>query len=541
MRRNLIIPGLLLFVAAAVTSCKKDYFNGANSTLANDYADTAGTLKAVTNIPIGMAIDYDFIANTYNDRSIVLREASNVTFGYTMKHGAIVQGDGSLNFTRADALVANANAAGLQVYGHTLAWHQNQNGTYLRSLIPGSAGNTVPNLLVNGDFEAGSGSNFTNWNVYNGAGSFAETKVAAEVHGGARALKVTNTADNPGAQYKVQLASDLMTTTINKTYNVTMWVRSASAGGSFRFSTQPTASYQGDQTTSTTWTQISWSFVAKDAQTRLLIDIGLKANTYFIDDMQVTDASLSTPLPAGDIAIKIDNALKTFISGMVNHFKDKVHAWDVVNEPVNENGTLRAGPYAAATEPSDTFYWAQYLGRGYIAKAFTYASQADPTATLFINDYNLESSPAKVDSLVKLVNELKAANVPIHGIGTQMHSKVTDSYDNIDNMFKKLAATGLKIKISELDVKLNPSSRVIDVATSPTLYNLQASMYKYIVQSYIKNVPAAQRYGITIWGQMDKNSWIVTQQKLNDAPLLFDNAGKKKPAYGAFLQALKGQ
>lgn len=540
MKKKLIIPGILL-IAIGIFSCKKDIYNGVNSTLTNTYSDTTGTLKSAATFPLGMAIDYDFISNTYGDRNIVIREANNVTFGYTMKHGAVVKSDGSLDFTRADALVSNANAAGLQVHGHTLVWYQNQNGTYLRSLIPGSAGNSVPSLIANGGFELGSGSSFTNWSAYNGGTSFSETKVASEVHGGTRALKVVNATDNPGAQYKVQLASDLFNTTIGTTYNVSFWIKSATAGGSVRLSTGPTAQYEGDQTTSTSWTQVNWSIVAKDVQTRIVIDIGLKANTYFVDDMMVTDASLSTPLPAAAVATKVDAAMKTFITGMVNHFKDRVHAWDVVNEPVNDNGTLRVGPYVAGTDATDTFYWGQYLGRSYIANAFTYASQADPTALLFINDYNLEAGSAKVDSLVKIVTALKAANVPIHGIGTQMHSTINSSYNDIDNMFKKLAATGLKIRISELDVKLNPNNKVLDVSSSTALYNLQADMYHYIIQSYMKNVPAAQQYGITVWGQLDKNSWIVTQQKLNDAPLLFDNSSKKKPAYGATVSALKGQ
>lgn len=539
MKQKLMISGLMI-VIVAMCACKKEIYNGVNSTLENSYTDTSGTLQSASAVPIGMAIDYDFIANTYGDRNIVIREAGNVTFGYAMKHGAIVKADGTLNFSRADELVTNANSAGLKVYGHTLVWHQNQNGTYLRSLIPGSTGNPVPNLIRNGDFELGTGSTFTNWSAYNGATSFSETKTTSEIHGGSRALKVVNTTDNPGAQYKIQLASDLFNTEAGKTYTISFWIKSATAGGSIRLSTQPNAQYQGDQTTGTSWTQVSWSITAKDAQTRLLLDIGLKANTYFIDDITVTDASLGTPLPPTEVASKIDDAMKTFITGMVNHFKDRVKEWDVVNEPVNDNGSLRTGPYTDK-DAADTFYWAEYLGRAYLAKAFTYANQADPTALLFINDYNLEAGSAKVDSLVKIVTALKEANVPIHGIGTQMHSSITSSYHDIDNMFKKLAATGLQIRISELDVKLNPSNKVMDPATSATLYSLQASMYKYILQSYFNHVPAAQRHGITIWGQMDKNSWIVTQQKLNDAPLLFDNSGKKKPAYAAVIQVLKGK
>ncbi|GAB3553440.1 hypothetical protein GCM10027577_36900 [Spirosoma fluminis] len=70
------------------------------------------------------------------------------------------------------------------------------------------------------------------------------------------------------------------------------------------------------------------------------------------------------------------------------------------------------------TIQGDTYYRAQYLGRGYVAKVFTYAAQDDPTAELFINDYNLESSNIKLDSLPGLMKELQAQKVPIAGIGT---------------------------------------------------------------------------------------------------------------------------
>lgn len=536
MKANIFLAWAVLTVFC---SCKKEMYNGADSLTSDEFADTSGVLKEASSVPIGMAIDYDFIANTNKDRHIVLREASNVTFGYTMKHGAVVKADGSLDFTRADALLANVNAAGLEVYGHTLVWHQNQNGTYLRSLIPGSNGNVATNLVANGGFETGTGSTFNNWSAYNGATSFTETKVAAEVHSGTRALKVTNTTDNPNGQWRIQMASDEMTLEVNKVYNVSLWVRSASAGGSFRLSTSPNAQYQGDQTTTGSWTEYKWSFTAKDIKTRILMDIGLKANTYFIDDFSVTDASLAVPLPPAEVAAKVDNAMKTFIQGMLTHYAGKVKAWDVVNEPVTDAGTVRTGPFNAATDAADVFYWGQYLGRSYIQKAFAYAAQADPNALLFINDYNLESSPAKLDSLVKIIAELKASGTRIDGVGTQMHSTINTSHAQIDNMFQKLASTGLKVRISELDVRLNPSNKAMDINVSPALLTLQAAMYKYIIQSYFRNVPAAQRYGITIWGQMDKNSWILTTQNQKDAPLLFNNSGHKKPAYSGVVQALK--
>ncbi|HXO75487.1 MAG TPA: endo-1,4-beta-xylanase, partial [Puia sp.] len=139
--------------------------------------------------------------------------------------------------------------------------------------------------------------------------------------------------------------------------------------------------------------------------------------------------------------------------------------------------------------------------------------------------------------------ELKAAGAQIDGIGTQMHISILTSNSGIDAAFQKLAATGLKIRISELDVRLNPQDKVgfNSLPVDPTLLAFQADKYKYVVNSYLKNVPSAQRYGITVWGVDDPESWIILSQKKQDAPLLFDKNFAKKPAYSGFLQGLKGK
>ncbi|RDC56951.1 hypothetical protein DU508_07055 [Pedobacter chinensis] len=540
MKKQHIISALLLGTVVWVSSCKKDIYNGANSTLTSPFSDSTGVLKSAASFPVGIAIEYDLLKNNSTYRNTIFREANSVTFAYQMKHGAIVQSDGTLNFTKTDEMVKTVSDAGISIFGHVLAWHQNNNGAYLRTLSGGSTA-AAPNLLANPGFELGSGASFTNWSAYNGASSFSAGTTAAEVHGGSRSLKVVNPTDNAGGQWRVQMASDLFNTTTGSDYKVSFWIKATAGGGSMRLSTAPTASYQGDQTIGTDWQQITWTFTARESATRILFDMGLKANTYYIDDVSVVDAALGTPPTGAEIATKVDAALKTFVQGMVTHYKDKVHAWDAVNECLRDDGTLRVGPYDSASEPSDTFYWGQYLGKDYIKNTFTYANQIDPTALLFINDYNLESSTAKLNALVNLINELKTAGVPIHGVGTQMHCNINTKYADIDNMFKKLASTGLKVRISELDVRLNPAEKVGDVAASPTLQTLQANMYNYVVKSYLQNVPAAQQHGITVWGVTDADSWIVVNQKKNDAPLLFKKDYGKKPAYAGMLQALKGQ
>ena len=139
--------------------------------------------------------------------------------------------------------------------------------------------------------------------------------------------------------------------------------------------------------------------------------------------------------------------------------------------------------------------------------------------------------------MVSVVNRLKRAGVPIDGVGVQMHIDINTPSTGIDNALLQLAATGLKVRVSELDVKVNPGMTPNFVVT-PVLLAQQAAKYKYVVESYFRNVPAAQRYGITVWGVTDKDSWLVTPTNM-DYPLLWDASFAKKSAYYSFLTGLQ--
>jgi hypothetical protein len=107
-----------------------------------------------------------------------------------------------------------------------------------------SFSSNAQNLILNGDFEAGTGNSFTNWTVYNGAANLSAETV--QVHSGSRALKAIATGTT-GQQYAVQLHSDNITTEIGKTYEISIWVKGATAANSFRFSTSGgTSNYSPD-------------------------------------------------------------------------------------------------------------------------------------------------------------------------------------------------------------------------------------------------------------------------------------------------------
>jgi endo-1,4-beta-xylanase len=504
-------------------------------------ADTATTLKGAAAFPLGFGIDYSSFMNDASYKGTVVKEGDNVTFGYDMKHGAIVRNDGTFDFTRADALFNAATNAGLQVFGHTLVWHQNQNATYLNSL--GTTTVAGPNVLLNGGFESGTGDEFSNWAKYNGGVSILAGSGATEVHGGNRSFKAVVTA--PGNAWSVQLASDLFNTTIGTSYKVSFWIKAASSGGKMRVSTGPTGSlakYMPDYSTTTDWTLVEWSFVAGEENTGILFDVGLAANTYYIDDVTVQSLSSSGGGVTAEVVAKVDSAMSRFIRASMMRYAGRVKAWDVVNEPMADgSGALRTE--ANSNIPSgatDYFMWTKYLGRDYALKAFQYARAADPNALLFINDYNLESNTRKLDSLIAYVTYLKSKGAPIDGIGTQMHMSISTSQAAISDMFRKLAATGLKIRVSELDIRVNPTD-VQGFTPSSTVLTQQADMYGFVVRSYVQNVPEAQRHGLTIWGVTDADSWIVNFMKKTDFPLLYNRDYSKKPAFSSTLNALKGK
>ena len=125
--------------------------------------------------------------------------------------------------------------------------------------------------------------------------------------------------------------------------------------------------------------------------------------------------------------------MRDHIRTVVGRYKGKIHGWDVVNEAIDEDGSMRKSP------------WQVGIGDDYVAKAFEFAHEADPDAELYYNDFNLEK-PAKRAGVIKLVKDLQARKLRIDGIGNQAHWRLdTPTIDEIDTALVELHATGLKV------------------------------------------------------------------------------------------------
>ncbi len=225
--------------------------------------------------------------------------------------------------------------------------------------------------------------------------------------------------------------------------------------------------------------------------------------------------------------------MEDHIHAVVHRYKNKVYAWDVVNEAVSD----RPGELF---RPTDTLY--KIAGEDYIEMAFRFARAADPAALLFYNDYRF-SNPEKRQKIYELIKRMKSRGVPIDGIGIQSHyvpDEISRQYlqETID-MFTEM---GLQIQVTELDVsvynyrdKTSPDSNKSDDVYTEERKQRQAKMYRMLFDVYRKNKNKIT--GVTFWGATDlRNNYRTNKIGKMDYPFLFDERMNSKTALKGVLK-----
>jgi len=229
------------------------------------------------------------------------------------------------------------------------------------------------------------------------------------------------------------------------------------------------------------------------------------------------------------------------ISTVVGRYKGRIQSWDVVNEALNEDGTLRQSK------------WSKIIGEDYIEKAFQYAHEADPKAELNYNDYSLENE-AKRKGAIDLVKKLQAHGIPVAVVGVQGHDDLNwPSAELEDATITDFAKLGVKVAITELDVDVLPSAwgQTADVALSvksnpkinPYPNGLPDDVQKALTKQYASLFAVYMKHRavmsrVTFWGVTDADSWKNNWPAFGrtNYPLLFDRAGQPKPAFDAVIK-----
>jgi endo-1,4-beta-xylanase len=239
--------------------------------------------------------------------------------------------------------------------------------------------------------------------------------------------------------------------------------------------------------------------------------------------------------------------LRAHIQAVAGRYKGRIKGWDVVNEAVNDDGTLRRTP------------WLEAIGEDYVARAFEYAREADPGAELYYNDYNVWK-PEKRATILKLVSALRKDGLRVDGVGVQGHWLVGEPpLDRIEATIEDIAGAGLEVLITELDVDPLPRDE--------SMYGADLDQKTRMAQEtdvYADGMPAdkqrelAERYGaifrlfvahrqhiprVTFWALTDADTWLngfPVPGRVNH-PMLWDRQGRPKPALDAVLAALRAR
>ena len=228
------------------------------------------------------------------------------------------------------------------------------------------------------------------------------------------------------------------------------------------------------------------------------------------------------------------------IQTVVGRYKSRIKDWDVVNEVLKDDGTLR---------PSR---WEKIIGDDYIEKAFQYAHEADPDAELNYNDFSLEDE-AKRKGAIELIKKLKSEGIPITAVGLQGHLKMAwPTVEEEDATISDFAKLGVKVMITEFDVdvvRATQGNRTADINANAQLVSganiysngLPADVQRALAKRYadlfgvfLKHRDVIER--VTFWGVTDGDSWLNNPGRMNH-PLLFDRKGRPKPAFNAVIQA----
>jgi len=244
-------------------------------------------------------------------------------------------------------------------------------------------------------------------------------------------------------------------------------------------------------------------------------------------------------LPPFIRGIKSPDSIRTFftdhIKTVAGRYEGKVFSWDVVNEALNEDGTLRKSVFL------------QHLGDDYITEAFRLAQQAAPKTELYYNDYNNEQ-PKKRAGCIDIVKKIKAAGVRIDGVGIQGHWHVGKvPFADIEESILQYAALGVKVMFTELDIEVLPRNfQGADVGarmtaneqSNPYVNGLPdavqqqlAADYENLFKLFLKHKDKVTR--VTFWGVNDGDSWLNGWpiRGRTNYPLLFDRNNQPKPAF----------
>lgn len=515
------------------------------------------------NFKLGAGTTVNDYLNQTLVKDMINKNFTETVAGNAMKMASCVDGNGNMNFETVKRYVNAATQAGLNVYGHTLAWHSQQPKGWLLRLLADkpdtSSSQEVLTIIASKDFTSNQSVGWTSdKDKYGYTLTFNATN-GLNIH-------TTKKCDN---SWDVQfLAMTDIPTTTGKTYKMTMTVKGSKAGtlhsklGDWSNGDYPDIAF------TTEWKTVEVSYKAAVESSFFMLQCGDFVGDIYIKNIKFEGYQGATvPQTQQERHDTLVYAMDKWIKGMMEACDGKVKAWDLVNEAISGGGNDGQGNYELQHSEGyksgtwdvggDAFYWQDYMGDlEYVRQACRLARKYGPDdVKLFINDYNLESdwdNNKKVKSLVGWIKKWEADGVTkIDGIGTQMHISCFENDDilnsikqHITTMFEVMAASGKLVRVSEMDmgyVRGNNrwGSSLKTNQLTEAEHQKMADFYEWILKEYFRLIPAEQQWGICQWCTNDAPS--NSGWRGGEPVGIWDLSNYRKHAYAGFVRGLGGK
>ncbi len=519
------------------------------------------------NFKLGIGTIVDDYLNNSLVKNLTEKNFTETVAGNAMKMSScVVDNNGTMNFTKVKSYVNTATNAGLNVYGHVIAWHSQQPIGWLQTLLADkpdpSGGDPVWATITNKDFPSDKTIGWTSdQSQYGFLTSFSTTE----------GLKIHCTKKNPN-YWDVQIvAMDNIQVPAGKTCKMIITIKGSKTGTmNCKMAGSLNDGYSTDYCKAfnftTSWTDVAVEFKPTSSNNIIILQCGDFVGDVFIKNIKIEGYKQKTiPLTQQERHDILVDVMDKWIKGMMEACGGKVKAWDLVNEAVAGEGDDGEGNYplqhsngysgGAWDVGGENFFWQDHLGDlDYVRQVCRLARKYGPEdVKLFINDYNLESDwddNKKLKSLINWIKKWEADGITkIDGIGTQMHINYYEnttlqksSEDHIVKMFELMANTGKLVRVSELDMGYVRGSNkwAPPVSTSQMTeaeHKKMADFYQWIIEEYFRIIPPSQQWGICQWCPTDapNHGW-----RANEPVGIWDINYYRKHVYAGFVRGLNG-
>ena len=565
----MIIAAGLSTMAAAQEKFEQGKPNNDNYRYLDEYQGLKNYIdySKYPNFKLGAGTTVNDYLNNSLVKNLTNKNFTETVAGNAMKMQSCVDGNGNMNFETVKKYVNAATEAGLNVYGHTLAWHSQQPKGWLLKLLsdkPDPNSEQVYTEIASKDFRTSKsiGSWRSDESTYGYSLSFDATN----------GLKI-HTTKMCEHSWDVQfLAMENIFVEKDKTYKMTMTVKGSAEGKLHSKLGDWSNGEYPDIPFTTEWQDVTVEYKGIVESSFFMLQCGDFVGDIYIKNIKFEGYKGATvPLTKEEMHDTLVYAMDKWIKGMMEACDGKVKAWDLVNEAISGGGDDGQGNYllqhSTAYNPSgnpdatwdvggDNFYWQDYMGDlEYVRQACRLARTYGPKdVKLFINDYNLESDwddNKKVKSLINWIKKWEADGVTkIDGIGTQMHiscyedaNLMKSAKQHITKMFELMAASGKLVRVSEMDMgyvrgsnKWGGSIKTSQLTEAE--HKKMADFYEWIFKEFFRIVPPEQQWGICQWCTTDapeNSGW-----RGGEPVGIWDLSYYRKHVYAGFVRGLGG-